>query len=291
MLILNGLPYRYGTATLRPMTIRLQVERLWLRAATCGFAALLVLLPAAMAGAQTPPESDASPTAEAARQYTECMALARNDPEKAVGVAAAWERAGGEEGARHCSAVALLNSGAYEEAARRLESLAATSRRPGKRLKAELLAQAGQAWLIAGKTTEALSAQTRALDLAGPQVELLLDRAITRASMGEYWEAIDDLNKAVDVDSRRVDALVFRATAWRKLNNLDLAQDDISRAVDLAPNNVDALLERGNILWLRGDAAAAAASWQRVIALEGNSVAADAARENLAKQETPPKAQ
>lgn len=248
---------------------------------------IIVLALAASARAQTPSASTAAPTA--AKKYTDCMALARSNPEKAIGIAAAWERAGGEEGARHCSAVALLNTGAYEEAARRLESLAATSRRPGKKLKAELLAQAGQAWLIAGKATEALSAQTRALELAGPRIELLLDRAITRASIGEYWDAIDDLNQAVDRDSKRVDALVFRATAWRKLKNLDLAQDDIARAVDLAPDNVDALLERGNILSLRGDTAAAAVDWNRVISLEAKSPAADAARDNLAKQAGPAK--
>lgn len=267
------------------MTRWLQVERFRPRAALFGLAGTLVL--AASVAAQSPAAAPPEPTPAAAKKYTACMALARSNPEKAIGVAAAWERGGGEEGARHCSAVALLNNGAYQEAARRLESLAATSRRPGKRLKAELLAQAGQAWLIAGKTTEALSAQTRALELAGPQTELLIDRAITRASIGEYWEAIDDLNQAVDRDSTRVDALVFRATAWRKLENLDLAQDDIARAVALAPGNVDALLERGNILSLRGDTAAAAQDWQRVIGLDAKSPAADAARDNLAKQKLP----
>jgi tetratricopeptide (TPR) repeat protein len=252
-----------------------------------GMVGALALALAATAGAQVPSAPTAASTA--AKKYTDCMALARSNPEKAIGIAATWERNSGEEGARHCSAVALLNTGAYAEAARRLESLAATSRRPGKKLKAELLAQAGQAWLIAGRTTEALSAQTRALALAGPRVELLLDRAITRASIGEYWEAIDDLNQAVDQDSKRVDALVFRATAWRKLKNLDLAQDDIARAVELAPGNVDALLERGNILSLRGDTVAAAANWGRVIALDAKSPAADAARDNLAKQDTPAK--
>lgn len=265
----------------------LQVERLRFRAALCGLTGVLALT--ATAGAQTPPGALPATSPSAAKKYTECMALARSTPEKAIGIAAEWERAGGEEGARHCAAVALLNNGDYDEAARRLESLAATTRRPGKRLKAELLAQAGQAWLIAGKTTEALSAQTRALELAGPQIELLLDRAITRASIGEYWDAIDDLNQAVDRDPGRVDALVFRATAWRKLKNLDLAQDDIARAVALAPGNVDALLERGNILSLRGDIAAAATDWQRVIELEAKSPAADAARDNLAKQGAPTK--
>tara|TARA_R110002072_G_scaffold185280_18_gene342117 strand:- start:2717 stop:3523 length:807 start_codon:yes stop_codon:yes gene_type:complete len=264
------------------MTIRLQVERLWSRAVFCGIAGALLLsgsAPAQTPSGQTPPS--------AAQQYTACMALARSNPEKAIAAAAAWERDGGNEGARHCAAVALLNSGSYQEAARRLESLAATTRRPGKGLKAELLAQAGQAWLIAGRTTEALSAQTRALELAGPEIELLLDRAITRASIGEYWDAIDDLNRAIDRDPQRVDALVFRATAWRKLENLDLAQDDIARAVELAPGHVDALLERGNILSLRGDTAAAAADWRRVIDLEAKSPAADAARDNLARQKAP----
>jgi predicted TPR repeat methyltransferase len=61
--------------------------------------------------------------------------------------------------------------------------------------------------------------------------------------------------------------------------------------VGLAPDNVDALLERGNISSLRGDTAAAAADWQRIILLDAKSGAAEAARENLAKQETTSKAQ
>lgn len=215
------------------------------------------------------------------------MALARTAPQKALGIASQWERDGGEDGARHCTAVALLNSGEYEEAARRLESLSATTRRSGKLLKAELLAQAGQAWLIAGKATEALSAQSRALKLAGPRPELLVDRAITLASIGEYWEAIDDLNAVLDREPARVEALVFRATAWRKLKNTDLAYDDITRAVEIAPANTDALLERGNIHLLRDDGAAAAADWQAVIDIDAKSPAARAARENLAKLKTP----
>lgn len=235
-----------------------------------------------LAQAQAPGLPDASP----ARKYADCMSLARSQPRKAIGIAAQWERDGGEDGARHCAAVALLNSGEYEEAARRIETIAATTRRSGKSLIAELLAQAGQAWLIAGKTTEALSAQTRAIKLAGPQTELLIDRAITLASVGEYWEAIDDLNAVLDKDARRVDALILRATAWRKLKNIDLAVDDIARAVTLAPANTDALLERGNISLARGDSAGAVADWRRVIAIDANSPAADAARENLAKLKT-----
>ena len=272
------------------MTFRLQVERIRPRALRCAIDLMLFCLlfgalsPIQMLFAQTREVPRASVSLIAAKKYTHCMTLARGNPKKAISVAAVWERGGGEDGARHCSAVALLNAGAYEEAARRLEFLAANSSRPNKRRRAGLLSQAGQAWLIAGKTTEALTAQTRALNVGGPHIELLLDRAITRASIKQYWEAIDDLNQAIDQDSGRVDALVFRATAWRNLKNLDLAEDDIARAVELAPGNLETLLERGNILSFRGDTVAAAADWNRIIALDAKSPAAKAARDNLAKQ-------
>ena len=83
--------------------------------------------------------------------------------------------------------------------------------------------------MIAGQAERALSAQSRALALIGSELELLLDRAITLASAGEYWKAVDDLNDAIDQDPRHAGALVLRATAWRKLENLDLARDDIER--------------------------------------------------------------
>jgi tetratricopeptide (TPR) repeat protein len=255
----------------------------------CGIAVVVFGLGGAQAQKPKSSPSAETPSAEtrSAKVYADCMALARSEPKKAIGVAAKWERDGGDEGARHCSAVALLNTGEYEEAARRLESLAATTRRPGKTIKAELLAQAGQAWLIAGKITEALSAQTRALGIAGPQTELLLDRAITRASIGDYWEAIDDLNRAIDKDPARSDALVLRATAWRKLKNIDLANDDIMRAVTISPTRPDTYLERGNIRLLRGDPGGAGADWRKVIDLDAKSPAADAARDNLSKLKAP----
>lgn len=235
---------------------------------------------------QTQPLAGSDVWATSAIAYADCMSLARSEPKKALAVAYSWERLGGDEGARHCSAIALLNSGAYAEAARQLESLAATTNKPGKRLKGELLVQAGQAWLIAGQAERALSAQSRALALIGSELELLLDRAITLASTGEYWKAVDDLNDAIDQDPRHAGALVLRATAWRKLENLDLARDDIERALAVSPGNTDALLERGNIRSLRGDAKGAAADWEAVVAAQPGPSVAEAARENLAKLKT-----
>ena len=119
------------------------------------------------------------------------MALARSEPEQAIQYAKEWIFFDDKNSARHCHAVALLTAGAYEIAAQELEVLARTIHHSRLALKADLFGQAGQAWLITGKIELALAAQTRALELKGPDVELLLDRAVTYASAGEYWKSID----------------------------------------------------------------------------------------------------
>ncbi len=214
-----------------------------------------------------------------AKLYSDCMALARSAPAQAIRRAEAWERDGGGDGARHCAAVAYLSSGRYEEAASRLERLAATAEKAT--LRAELHAQAGQAWMIAGKPEKALAAQTRALQAGGPRLEYLIDRAITQASLGHYFDAIDDLGAVLDAEPDRTEALVMRATAWRKLRHFDLAADDVRRALTLAPDNADALLERGILRLLRGDRVGAVADWRTVADTAPGSIAAEAARENL----------
>ena len=211
---------------------------------------------------QTQPLAGSDVRATSAIAYADCMSLARSEPKKALAVAYSWERQGGDEGARHCSAIALLNSGAYAEAARQLESLAATTNKPGKRLKVELLVQAGQAWLIAGQAERALF---RDIALIGSELELLLDRAITLASTGEYWKAVDDLNDAID-----------RFLCQMCSTRYCMAQAGKPRSLRaLAVSN-----KYRNIRSLRGDAKGAAADWEAVVAAQPGPSVAEAAREN-----------
>ena len=236
-----------------------------------------------VASGQTPTALMQSIVAEPAIMYSDCMSLARSKPREAIVAAAQWLRSGENDGALHCRAVALLNSGAYVSAATELESLAATTGQSGKQIRADLLAQAGQAWLIAGKIKEAIAAQTRALQIGGPRIDLFIDRAVTRAGDGDYWRSIDDLNSVIDRDPRHINALILRATAWRRLGNLVLAADDIARAIVVAPGNVNALLERGNIKMFQGDKNGAAADWRWVVVKNARSPAATAARRNLSR--------
>ena len=216
-----------------------------------------------------------------AREYRDCMVLARAAPEDGFESALAWAAMGGGEGAKHCAAVALIGLGHYAAAARRLERLATAMRTGEVDLRSSVLAQAGQAWLLAEDTGRAYAVQSAALAIDRDNVELLLDRAITLATAKNYWAAVDDLNRALDLAPGRPDLLVLRASAYRYLDALELARDDIGRALARDPDNPDGLLERGILRRLAGDAPGARDDWLRAIALAEGTPVADSARANL----------
>jgi regulator of sirC expression with transglutaminase-like and TPR domain len=156
-----------------------------------------------------------------------------------------------------------------------------------QRMRAGVLIQAGQAWLMADDADRAYRAQTRALEFEPDNVELLVDRSITLAGVGRFWESIDDLNRASDLSGPRADILVYRATAYRFVEAYDLAMEDVNRALQLEPNHPEGLMERGILRYQEGDLRGARADWQAVIDLAPNTPAAVAARENLWRTENP----
>src|SRR5689334_448562 len=117
---------------------------------------LLSFLLAAPAMAQPLPAVEAE-------NYERCMALARKEPSAGWETALQWESRGGRHPAEHCAAVALIGLGQYGEAGKRLETLADEMRRAPPDLLAEVLGQAGQAWLLAGDAPRAHAALTQAL--------------------------------------------------------------------------------------------------------------------------------
>ena len=256
-----------------------------LRMAWRNLGVLLLTLAAAGATGAAAAGKPNGAAAEAAGRYGVCMSLARKDPERARFSAVAWRDGGGGDPARHCLAVALLGLGHYQEAARRLEELARSAGSKARGLRGELLAQAANAWLIAGQPEAAYAVQSAALVARPDDIELLIDRAISLASTARFWEAIDDLNRALELDPRRVDALVFRATAYRRVDSLELAQEDVGRALAVAPYSPDALLERGIVLRLTGDGAGARRDWRQVLSVAPRSAAADVARRNLERMD------
>jgi tetratricopeptide (TPR) repeat protein len=218
--------------------------------------------------------------AEAAT-YEHCMRLARDNPEAARSLAAKWHERGGAHPAEHCLAVALVGLKQYKEAAERLQKLAPAMVHAPVALRAEMLGQAAQAWLLAGEAERAYKADEAALALRPDDADLLVDRAEAAGTAGWYDKAVADLDRVLKTNPARFEALLYRASAFRQLGRLDPALADVEAALKLAPDSPPALLERGNIRLLRGDLDGAGADWRRVTALAAGSAAAAAAKENL----------
>jgi len=201
------------------------------------------------------------------RRYTECMSLARKEPLRALPMAQKWAGEGGGLGARHCVAIAMYEAGRLADAAAQFESIAADvdADRPG--LRAELYAQAGQAWLGAGQTAKAATAQSRALALKSDDADLWIDRALTYATTGEWPRAVSDFDHALALRKDNVEILVLRSAAWRSAGDIAQSMADAQRALKIAPDNTDALLERGFTLLARGDTKPAESDFNKVLQL------------------------
>jgi len=199
------------------------------------------------------------------RRYTECMQLARSEPLKALPVAEKWKGEGGGLGARHCVAIAMFESGKFVPAATQLEAIERDmgADRPGVR--AELLAQAGQAWMEANQAENAAAAQSRALDLKPTDVDLWVDRGLSYAAMRAWPRAISDFDRALRIEPDKVEILILRAAAWRNAGDPAKALADADRVLKRAPDHSEALLEHGFALLARGDRNAASADFTKVL--------------------------
>jgi tetratricopeptide (TPR) repeat protein len=246
------------------------------------FASVLPLLPAAVAAADpvTPP-AVVFPAEKEAETYAYCMKLAKADAAAALRLATEWRQRGGAHPADHCGAVALVELGKYREGAAKLETLAQAMVDAPASLRADVLDQAGQAWLLAGEPERAYAAAGEAVQMAPKDLELRIDRAEAAAAAGHYDAAVADLDIVLAADPNRAEALAYRASAYRALDRLDPALADIDRALALKPDWAPALLERGDIRRLLGDADGARRDWQRVGEVAAGTQADMAARANL----------
>lgn len=218
------------------------------------------------------------------QEYRNCLILAKQKPEQGWEEAIAWQSLGGGEAARHCAAVALIGLAKYGEAATRLETLANESVRADA-VRAEMMAQAAQAWMLMGDIPRADAAQRSALILSPGNPDILLDHAVLLAQVSHYREAVDVLSAVLRSQPNRVEALTLRASAFRYLDNLPGAEDDIATALRLDPEFTDALLERGILSRMKGEDSAAREAWLKAIDLAPESTAADTARRNLEKMD------
>lgn len=247
---------------------------------------LAILLPGA-AQAQGAVGGLTAQSAQQAERYRACMTLARRRPQDGFEDAIQWRSLGGGDAADHCAAVALIELEQFDEAARRLERLAAVSFEEPD-IKAGLYAQAGQAWLLDGRAENATRAFSSAIGLKPGDADLLADRAQSWAARGDYAAAETDLSAALNIAPSRADLYALRASARRFLDRPDDALADANTALELNPGNPEALLERGILRRLSGDDAGARADWLKILNGMPDSDAARPARQNIENMDVKP---
>jgi tetratricopeptide (TPR) repeat protein len=238
------------------------------------FALLLLATPAA--GERLVLDDEALP---GTGRYERCLNLADRNPRGGYEAAQAWQTDGGGAPAAHCAALALVGLKRYPEAAARLDALGRDPSAGDLVMRAQIMDQAGNAWLLAGKGDNATASFSRALSYSINDPEILADRAQARA-LNRDWKGADaDLSSALATQPNRADLLVLRASARHAMGMRVQARGDLDRALTLRPGYADALLERGTMRFETGDTAGARADWQQASA--SNTQAGREARERL----------
>ena len=196
--------------------------------------------------------------------------------------------------ANHCLGTAASALGLWEDA--RSAFLAAHDETPEDepRARARFALLAGNAMLAGGDAAGALAqltqaeADARTAGSAPLEALAALDRARALVSLGRGEEGLAALDTATTLAPAKAEGWLLKATLLRRLDRLDEAQVAIEAAAKLAPTNPEIGLEAGVIAVLAGRDAAARQSWQSVIALQPESLAAATAKDYLAQLDPAP---
>lgn len=213
--------------------------------------------------------------------YNVCLKKVDRHPDEALEMAMNALQDGDDPAAEHCAAVALVNLRHYGEAAKRLDALARKASAGGAEARAQIMAQAGNAWLLAGQPELATASFTAALGLMPGEADFLIDRSRASALLKKWAAAEADLSAALVAEPGNVVALVLRSSARRAHKNIQGAMGDVTQALALDPDFPEALVERGLLRALLKDKAGARKDFMRVLELAASEdrKIADGARE------------
>ncbi len=180
-------------------------------------------------------------------QLRRCIEKIDVDAEAAYQDGLTWLSRGNRPMARQCTALALIALGEEAEGAARLEELANAADGGTMEERAVYLAQAGNAWLMAGAPEAAVVTLTNALKLRVNDGELYKDRARAYLTLGAWADAAADLDRAMLYSAGDVEAYRMRGHARMKLGQLEAAWADVEAAMQLAPTDISVLVLRGDV--------------------------------------------
>jgi tetratricopeptide (TPR) repeat protein len=218
-----------------------------------------LFLASALALAGVPADHDIKPSAAQIadqKRLAACVAKIDQDAEAAYEEAMAWDNETRAPEARRCAALAMIGRGEPDVGAQRLEALAVEKNTTDMATRAEILVEAGNAWIVAEEAGRALADFDAALKIAPGAPDVLIDRARARIMLGDWRNAEEDLSAALDKRPKDWYALTMRAQARLKQNALDLALRDAEAALKIEPKNDAALEVRGEIIDARSKAGA-----------------------------------
>lgn len=191
--------------------------------------------------------------------------------------------------ANHCLGLAATELGLWTDAETAFTTARNETPADQIRARARFGAMAGNAALAGGNLTGALpllaTAQTDAKAAASAPLQVIaaMDRARALVALDRAEEALDPLETATALAPEESEGWLLMATLLRRLDRLDDAQAAIENAVALSPQDSEIGLEAGVIAVLSGRDEAARASWQSVIDVQPDSLAAKTARGYLAQ--------
>lgn len=224
----------------------------------------------------------------ASDRYDACLTKAAKTPEPAYEDAMSWKAEGGGAPAEHCAALALIGMKKFNDAGDLLDKIGTKPSTGDASMRGEILAQAGNAWLLAGRPMAAVQSLNASLTLFPNDPDTLTDRARANALLGQWTAAEQDLSAALIAQPSNPEILVLRASARRAQGNWPGAEGDATKAILLDSNSVEALVELGLIRAGKGDKAGAREAFLAVLAKDAKSAAADSARDGIAKLDVRP---
>ncbi|WP_411817404.1 tetratricopeptide repeat protein [Hyphococcus sp. DH-69] len=189
----------------------------------------------------------ASVTLSASPRYADCVTLVEADLEIGRIAAQQWVSEGGGAEARHCLADADLKAGFPKLAAVRLQEIAERDDAGDDYMRARVLDQAAQAWLLADQPKYAKEALDKAFALVPDSGELQLTAAKIYGAQEKWQDVIEAVKAAEDAEFVSAETFVLRGRARYIFGAYERAADDVVAALSLEPTNLDALVLRGDL--------------------------------------------
>jgi len=193
------------------------------------------------------PSFAADLTADFDARHKSCLEAIADDAQEAYELALQWKDEGGGRRAKHCVAMALFALGHEDEAAYRLDTLAAGPDGGSNNTRVKHYAEAANFWLAANEADRAYASASEGLKLEFDHLDLRISRARAYALSGHYDYAETDLTSVLTLDPRHAAALRYRADARFKLDKRAEALTDVETALDIDPTSVETALLRGQI--------------------------------------------